>query len=88
VKLKKQVRAALKKARKNVAKLKRVPPLYTSLPEPRQYVIMATQGQGGVEAARRNTLAEALAYVEENKGSASFGIIYPNGKWHKWTKSK
>jgi len=35
-KLKKQVRVALKKARKNVEKLKRVPPLYTALPEPKQ----------------------------------------------------
>jgi hypothetical protein len=34
--LKKQVLVALKKARKNVGKLKQVPPLYTELPEPKR----------------------------------------------------
>jgi hypothetical protein len=53
-----------------------------------KYVIMATQGQGGVMAHECNTLAEALRYVEDEKGSASFAVILPNGEWHKWTKSK
>jgi len=32
---KKQVRAALKTARRNVDRLKKIPPLYTALPEPK-----------------------------------------------------
>jgi hypothetical protein len=50
------------------------------------YKIWVTQGQGPgnfpqIECA---TLKEALSYVKEMEGQASFAIEYPDGTWHKW----
>ena len=57
----------------------------TALPKTKQeYTIMATQGQGGAEVGKFNTLEEALKYVDEHEGEASFGFVYPNGTWHEW----
>ena len=50
------------------------------------YEIHATQGQGGVLVEKKNSLKEALQYVQDHEGRASFGIKYPDGTWHKWEK--
>jgi len=50
----------------------------------KRYVIWATQGQGGLPLTDFGTLEEALTFTEENKGDASFAIVYPNGEFHKW----
>jgi hypothetical protein len=50
----------------------------------KKYVLWATQGQGGLPLKDFDTLEETLTFVEENKGTASFAICYPNGEFHKW----
>ena len=50
----------------------------------KRYIIWVTQGQGGLPIKDCDTLEEALAFVEENKGDASYAIVYPNGESHKW----
>lgn len=50
-----------------------------------KYEIHASQGQGGsCTGPAFTTLKEALDYVKEHEGEASFGIKYPNGRWHNW----
>ena len=51
------------------------------------YKIWMTQGQGGDVVDTCNTLNEALALVEKYKDDGSFGIEYPNGTWHNWSKT-
>ena len=51
-----------------------------------KYTVFATQGQGGGPECDFDTLEEALQYVGDHKGEASFGILYPNGTWHKWER--
>lgn len=48
------------------------------------YELWATQGQGGSKELEFKTLEEALKFVEDHFGQASFGIKYPDGTWHKW----
>jgi hypothetical protein len=50
------------------------------------YKIWATQGQepGEKPVHECETLKEALSYVKEMEGHASFAIEYPDGLWHKW----
>jgi hypothetical protein len=50
------------------------------------YEIWATQGQGGDKIAEFKSLADALAYVEQHEGEASYAIKYPNGQWHRWVE--
>lgn len=52
------------------------------------FEIWITQGQGGVMVARKKSLRLALRYVEHRKGEGSFGIKYPNGKWHQWSERR
>lgn len=49
-----------------------------------KYEVWATQGQGNIKVARFNTLDEALGYVRQHYGEASFGIKQPDGTWHEW----
>jgi hypothetical protein len=60
----------------------------TSVKEIQPFVVKASQGQGGVYVADFPNLKAALLYVKQNEGSASYGIIKPNGKWHHWKKKK
>ena len=48
------------------------------------YLVYASQGQGGVEVCICNSLEEAIEYVEEHEGEASFGIKQPDGTWYNW----
>jgi hypothetical protein len=48
------------------------------------YEVWATQGQGGCKVQEKVTLQEALDYVEEHIGEASFAIKKPDGEWYKW----
>ena len=50
------------------------------------YQVFVTQGQGPSSelVAEFKFLQYALEFVEDHKDEASFGIKYPNGKWHKW----
>lgn len=50
------------------------------------YKVHASQGQGDMIFNSFDTLEEALAEIEEHHGEASFGIEYPDGRWHKWTE--
>lgn len=49
-----------------------------------RYIVMASQGQGGIPVMNFLTLEEAIKYVERNTGRSSFGIKLPDGTWHKW----
>jgi hypothetical protein len=49
-----------------------------------KYELWVTQGQGGDVGGLFDSLGEALAFVKEHEGEASFGIKYPNGDWHNW----
>jgi hypothetical protein len=50
------------------------------------YKVWVTQGQGPGEKPQCEfeTLKEALSYVREIEGQASFAIEYPDGTWHNW----
>lgn len=49
------------------------------------YKIWVTQGQGpGTKPEiEKNSLSEALEYVKDHKGEASFAIQCPDGTWYK-----
>lgn len=49
-----------------------------------KYDVFCTQGQGGGIDASYDSLKEALDHVDREKGSGSFAIRYPDGRWHKW----
>ena len=54
-------------------------------PQGDKFEIHASQGQGGsCIGPAFTTLKEALGYVKEHEGEASFGIKYPDGHWHNW----
>jgi hypothetical protein len=50
----------------------------------KRYIVMGSQGQGGIPIEDFDTLDKALAFTEEHEGEMNFGIIYPNGEWHEW----
>lgn len=54
----------------------------------KKYEIWATQGQGGVLIKKVLSLKMALRYFKKHEGEASFGIKYPNGKWHDWDRKR
>jgi hypothetical protein len=48
------------------------------------YEVHGTQGQGSMLFETFNNLKDALKYVKDHKGEASFGIKYPSGRWCKF----
>lgn len=46
--------------------------------------LWASQGQSGSKTLEFNSLQDALKFIEEHLGEASYAIKYPNGEWHKW----
>lgn len=48
------------------------------------YEVWASQGQGGCKVKEYKSLKACLNFIKRNEGSASFGVKYPDGTWHKW----
>jgi len=48
------------------------------------YELWVSQGQGGSKECVFDSLEEALKFVEDHAGQASFAIKYPDGTFHVW----